>query len=138
MKKTKSSIVALAAFTIMFVAIEHVGVGAPIFVYGTSAIGGGTTTTCGITYAGWVSYALTNTWGWIPDTNNTTTFAATDGGGRTDTYVLYTGRLDDKGCDQTQVVVPNPPHSTQYRFTIYFPTNVPTTNYPILLTGFVQ
>ena len=30
----------------------------------------------------------------------------------------------------------NPPFSPLYRFAIYFPNNVLTTNYPIILTGF--
>jgi hypothetical protein len=137
MEKIKSSIVALAAFPIMFVAIEHAGAGAPISVCGTPVTGPGTLTTCGVTYAGYVTCMPTNTWGWTPDTNYATNFTAADGSGRTDTFVLYTGILADKGCGQTQVVIPNPPHSTQYRFTIYYPTNVPTTNCPILLTGFV-
>lgn len=110
--------------------------GGPQTVYGTPVTGGGTQTTCGCTYAGYVSYAPTNAWGWVPDTNDTAVFTAADGGGRTNVYIYYAGRSSDKNCAQTTVTIPNPPYSTQYRFCIYFPTNVPTTNYPIILTGF--
>lgn len=91
---------------------------------------------CPGSYAGYVAFVGTNTWGWAPDTNNTTIFTAADGGGRTDTCIMYNGQMLDKGCSQTSVTVPSPPPSGQYRFTIYFPTNPPTTNYPIILTGF--
>lgn len=110
--------------------------GQSMTVYAVPMNSGGTQPTCGIAYAGYASYMPTNAWGWSPDTNNTTVFTAADGGGRTDTYVLYTGRMNDRNCGQTTVTIPNPPHSPQYRFCIYFPNNVPTTNYPIILTGF--
>jgi hypothetical protein len=48
----------------------------------------------------------------------------------------YMGKFSDTGCNQTTVIIPNPLFSPSYRFTIYFPNNVPTTNYPIVLTGF--
>ena len=61
---------------------------------------------------------------------------ASDGSGRTDTIISYSGKYGDTGCGQTSVTIPYPPPSPAYRFTIYFPNNVPTTNYPITLTGF--
>jgi hypothetical protein len=110
----------------------------PQTIYATPVASGGTQGTCPGTYVGYVNYTKTiaQGWGWVPDTNNTTVFTAADGGGRTDTKVVYLGKSNDGGCDQTSVTIPNPPPSAKYRFTIYFPNNVPTTNYPIVLTGF--
>jgi hypothetical protein len=107
-------------------------------VYATPASVGGTIPGCPGTYAGSVSYTKTiaNGWGWVPDTNNTSVFTAADGGGRTNTKVVYLGKNLDSGCGTNSVTVPNPPGSAVYRFTIYFPNNVPGTNYPIVLTGF--
>ena len=109
-----------------------------IVVYAAVRQTGGTMGTCPGTYAGYVSYTKTvaQGWGWTPSTNTTTYFAAFDGSGRTDTIVTYQGKNSDGGCNQTVVAIPNPPISSSYRFTIYFPSNVPTTNYPIVLTGF--
>jgi hypothetical protein len=111
--------------------------GGPIVVFGAPIAGGGTQGTCPGSYAGYVNYTKTVSqgWGWVPSTN-TTIFMASDGGGRTDTIITYLGKRTDNGCNQTSVVIPNPPVSTAYRFTIYFPNNVPTTNYPIALSGF--
>lgn len=78
-------------------------------------------------------------WGWAPDTNNFTTFTATDTN-RVDTTVQYLGQALDSGCAPTSVQVPNPPHSPKYRFTVYFSTtnNLPsTTNYPLVLHNFL-
>lgn len=98
----------------------------------------GTIPGCGGNYVGYVSYTKTvaNGWGWAPDTNNTTVFTASDGGGRTNTKIRYQGKNGDTNCGMTTVTVPNPPFSAAYRFTIYFTNNLPTTNYPILLNGF--
>jgi hypothetical protein len=74
--------------------------------------------------------------GWNPDTNNTTTFLATDGTGRSDTKFIYNGRFGDSGCGAGSVIVPDPPVSSAYRFTIFFPTNLPTNAYPLRLIGF--
>lgn len=95
---------------------------------------GGIIAGCPGTYAGSVVYTkpVVNGWGWAPDTNNTSVFTAADGGGRSDTKIVYSGKSGDKGCNATSVTVPNPPTSTVYRFTIYFPSNVPSTNYPIV------
>jgi hypothetical protein len=111
--------------------------GDQIVVFGFPKASNGTQGTCPGRYAGYINYTKTVSqgWGWVPSTN-TTTFTASDGGGRTDTTVTYMGRSFDGGCNQTSVTIPNPPYSPSYRFTIYFPNNVPTTNYPIVLSGF--
>jgi hypothetical protein len=112
--------------------------GGPIIVYGLPKAGGGTQGTCPGKYAGYINFTKTiaQGWGWTPSTNTTTIFTATDGSGRTDTKIVYLGIYCDNGCNQTSVTIPNPPYSPVYRFTIYFPNHVPTTNYPIVLTGF--
>lgn len=113
--------------------------GGPIVVFGGPKASNGKQGTCPGKYAGYVNYTKTISqgWGWAPSTN-TTVFTASDGGGRTDTSIVYLGISFDSGCNQTSVTIPNPPISTVYRFSIYFPSNVPTTNYPIVLTGFNQ
>jgi hypothetical protein len=112
--------------------------GDTIVVFGLPRVSGGTQGTCPGMYAGYVNFTKTiaQGWGWAPSTNTTTIFTASDGGGRTDTKIAYGGKYGDTGCNLTTVTVPNPPFSPKYRFTIYFPNNVPTTNYPIVLTGF--
>jgi hypothetical protein len=90
---------------------------------------------CPGNYAGYVSYVPGSGWGFAPIANDAP-YTASDNTGRMDTSVVYTGRKGDNGCNQTSVTIPNPPYSTAYRFTVYFPSNVPTTNYPLTLTGF--
>jgi uncharacterized protein YceK len=110
--------------------------GDPITVFGAPVASSGKQGTCPGKYAGYVIYSQPETnWGWAPLTN-TTTFKAADGGGRTDTKIVFNGEFGDAGCAPTNVTIPNPPFSPLYRFLIYFPNNVPTTNYPIILTGF--
>ncbi len=110
--------------------------GPPITVFGGPVASSGTQGTCPGAYAGYVIYTKSlPAWGWSISTN-TTTFTAADGGGRTDTKIVYNGKNFDSGCALTNVTIPNPPASQKYRFAIYFPSNVPTTNYPIILTGF--
>ena len=111
--------------------------GNQIIVFGFPKFSNGTLGTCPGHFVGYINYTKTiaQGWGWAPSTN-TTIFTASDGSGRTDTKIGYTGKYGDTGCDQTTVTIPNPPPSPSYRFTIYFPNNVPTTNYPIVLTGF--
>jgi hypothetical protein len=112
--------------------------GGPIIVYGMPRVGGGSQGSCPGSYAGYLNFTRTISqgWGWAPSTNSTTVFTASDGSGRTDTKITYLGKYGDTGCDETTVTIPNPPPSPKYRFTIFFPNNVPTTNYPIILTGF--
>lgn len=110
--------------------------GGPIMVFGTPLLGGGSKGSCPGPYAGYVGYSKTISqgWGWAPIAGVTHT--ARDGSGRTDTKVEYVGAYGDSGCAQTTVTI-NPTLSPVYRFTIYFTSNVPTTNaYPITLTGF--
>jgi hypothetical protein len=114
--------------------------GDQIVVFGLPKVSNGTQGTCPGRYAGYINITKTiaQGWGWAPSTNTTTTFTASDGSGRTDTKITYMGISYDSGCHQTSVTIPNPPISTVYRFSIYFPNHVPTTNYPIILTGFNQ
>ncbi len=106
-------------------------------VYGAPTAANGGTSGCPGPYAGYATYRKTVAlgWGWAPSTN-TTVHTATDIT-RSDTRVTYTGNSLDAGCQQTTVTAPHPPISTKYRFTVYFPTNCPSTNaYPLRLSGF--
>jgi hypothetical protein len=109
--------------------------GGPITVYGAPYHSGGSQGSCPGSYAGYVNYpkTISQGWGWAPVG---TVHTAADGSGRTDTKIVYGGLSYDSGCHQTSVTIPHPPISAKYRFSIYFPNNVPTTNYPIVLTGF--
>ncbi len=106
-------------------------------VFAAPVTSSGSIGTCPGSYVGYVSYRKTvaQGWGWAPSTN-TTVHTASDTI-RNDTKVVYNGSSNDTGCQQTIVTVPDPPTSSKYRFTIYFPSSVPATNaYPITLTGF--
>jgi hypothetical protein len=120
------------------VVVASLSGGGPIVVFGAPKVSNGTHGTCPGSYAGYVNFTKTISqgWGWAPATNTTTIFTASDGGGRTDTKIAYMGIYGDTGCNQTTVTIPNPPFSPSYRFTIYFPNNVPTANYSISLSGF--
>ena len=111
--------------------------GGPITVYGSPVISSGSQGGCPGPYAGYVTYIKTVSqgWGWGPSTN-TTLHTAADGTTRIDTKVEYVGKKGDSGCNQTIVTVPDPSYSSKYRFSIYFPNNVPTNSYPITLVGF--
>jgi hypothetical protein len=113
--------------------------GGPITVSGTPKTSNGAQGTCPGSYAGYVIYTKTVSqgWGWTP-ISGATPLTASDGGGRTDTKVVYNGMYGDSGCSQTTVTIPYPPYSPAYRFAIYFPSDVPTTNYPLILTNFNQ
>lgn len=89
---------------------------------------------CPGAYAGFAKYTKSVGWGWAPSTN-TTVHTATDNN-RTDTKVFYNGISGDTNCALTTVAVPDPHASTVYRFTVYFPNNVPTNNYSLTLSGF--
>jgi hypothetical protein len=106
-------------------------------VYGSPVPSGGSSGSCPGSYAGYVNYTKTISqgWGWVP-TAGTSNHTAADGTARTDTKVVYLGKSGDTGCNQTSVTIPDPPYSAKYRFTIYFPSDVPTNSYPIVLTGF--
>jgi hypothetical protein len=107
-----------------------------VVVYAAPIVSSGGSGTCPGPYTGYVIYTKTvaQGWGWTPNTNDTV-FTAKDTT-RTNTKVQYGGDYGDSGCDETTVTIPNPPISPLYRFAIYFTNNVPTTNYPIALTGF--
>jgi hypothetical protein len=117
-------------------AVQPMGSGYPITVYAAPIFSAGSTGSCPGAYAGYVTYYKTSQqgWGWTPS-NNATIYTAADGGGRSDTIVQYGGIYGDTGWDQTTVTV-HPALSPEYRFAIFFPNNVPSTNYPITLTGF--
>ena len=120
-----------------FQTLDGGGGGGGFNLYAPVSQSGGSSGSCPGTYAGYVTYkkSLTQGWGYAP-TAGTTVHTAEDVT-RTDTKVEYLGKLGDGDCDQTIVTVPDPTASPKYRFTIYFPNNVPTTNaYPIFLTGF--
>jgi hypothetical protein len=101
----------------------------------TPTVVSGTNGTCPGGYIGMASYSKTvaQGWGWVP-TN--TVHTATDTN-RSDTKISFTGKLSDRGCDQTSVSITNPPPSPCYRFTVYFTNNVPTNPYTIVLDGFM-
>lgn len=111
--------------------------GGMITVFGLPVVsGGGTPGNCPGPYAGYINFIKTASdgWGWAP-TAGTTLHTVTDTN-RTDTKVVYVGKMGDGGCGPTTVAVPDPTVSTKYRFTIYFPNNVPTNSYAITLSGF--
>ena len=108
----------------------------PITIYGTPVLNGGSSgNDCPGAYAGYVTFTKTASqgWGWAPAAGMA--HIATDTN-RLDTKVEYVGRSGDEGCAQTSVSIPDPTFSTKYRFTIYFPNNVPTGIYSITLNGF--
>jgi hypothetical protein len=111
--------------------------GDPITLYGSPVVSGGSSGSCPGPYAGYVNYTKTISqgWGWAPS-SGTTIHTASDGTTRTDTKIVYLGKYLDIGCSQTSVTVPDPAPSPKYRFTIYFPSDVPANPYPIVLSGF--
>jgi hypothetical protein len=110
--------------------------GETLTLFGSPVFSSGSQGGCPGSYVGYVNYTkpVSQGWGWAPAAN-TTVHTASDNN-RTDTKVQYVGKSGDIGCDQTSVTVPHPAYSSKYRFTIYFPDNVPTDVYPITLTGF--
>lgn len=110
--------------------------GGQVIIYTYPARGGGSQGTCPGSYAGYANYTKTvaQGWGWAPSTN-TTIHTAFDTN-RADTKIVYTGKLGDSACGAASVTIPNPPASSKYRFTVYFPNHVPTNSYPIVLGGF--
>jgi hypothetical protein len=137
MKNSKTfPVAALLASLITFGAIACAQ-SQTLIVYATPVVADGNGTGCPGKFSGYATYELSSpNWGWAPATN-TTTFTASDGGGRTDTRIEYIGEYGDTSCDIGSVTIPNPPMSPEYIFDIYFPSNTPTTNYPIVLNGFV-
>lgn len=111
--------------------------GSPIIVYASPVVKSGSQGTCPGAFSGYVNYSKAPPgWGWATATN-TTTFTAANGGGRSDVRIQFSGEYGDGGCNLNSVTIPNPPTSPQYIFTIYFRSSPPpTTNYPIVLSGF--
>ena len=111
--------------------------GSPIVIYGPPVQSSGSQGICPGSFSGYNIYTKAPpAWGWVPATN-TTVFTAANGGQRTDARIQFYGLNGDSGCNLSSVTIPNPPASPQYIFNIYFRSNPPpTTNYPIILTGF--
>jgi hypothetical protein len=111
--------------------------GSQFTIFALPVDSGGSLGTCPGAFCGYVNYIkVPPGWGWSPATN-TTTFTASNGGGRSDVRIQFSGQYGDSGCNLSSVSIPNPPSSPQYIFYIYFRSSPPpTTNYPIILTGF--
>jgi hypothetical protein len=117
----------------------------PITVYGSPKVTIGSSGSCPGVYAGYVNFKKgVPAWGWVPDhSGGIAVHKATDIT-RQDTKVEAVGYENDILCSATSVTTPHPGpppgagEDTRYRFTIYFPNNVPTAQYPIRLDGFCQ
>jgi hypothetical protein len=124
----------------MGIAPDDLGSGGVITVFGAPVVSSGNSSGCPGPYSGFVNYTKTVSqgWGWAPSTN-TTVFIVTDTN-RMDTKVQVMGKSGDIYCNQSSDTIPNPPYSSKYRFTVYFPPNtqIPTNAYAITLTGFDQ
>lgn len=104
-------------------------------VWVTPTTSSGSLGTCPGSYVGYANYTKSPGWGWTP-TSGADTYCAADGMGATN-KVYFRGQSNDVGCGTSTVTVPKPCPSSKYRFIIYFPTAMPTTDpYPITLTGF--
>ena len=110
----------------------------PVVVFGLPLLGSGGSGTCPGKYAGYINFTKTSQqgWGWAPDTSNGNTHFIASDTNRPDTKIQYGGAYGDNGCGQTGIAVASPAMSPVYRFTIYFPNNVPTNAYNITLDGF--
>jgi hypothetical protein len=107
-------------------------------VFGAPKSAPGTSGPCPGPYAGSVSYTKTvaNGWGWTPMAG-VAPYVAADGTMRTDTKVQMSGSAHPGPCSNTPVSATTL-QDAKYRFTIFFPNNVPATNaYPIQLTNFL-
>ncbi len=134
----RSVIVSGLALALMFsVVILRPSLGQTIIVYGAPVASSGSLGSCPGSFSGYITYTQAPpAWGWAPATN-ATKFTAVNGGQRTDVRVEFNGVYGDSGCNLTNVTIPNPPTSPKYQFSIYFRSSPPpTTNYPIILTGF--
>ncbi len=105
--------------------------GGPVMSSGTGAA------PCPSGYVGYVNYKKPlPDWGWVP-IPGVATYIAADATQRADTKIEMSGSSGDHPCSQTPDSATGPLKSAKYRFTVYFPNNVPSTNqYPINLTGF--
>ncbi len=75
-------------------------------------------------------------WGFVPYSYMTRHYAIDTR--RTNTVIEYGGRNGDSGCSSTNYLFVNPIGSATYRFTILFPSNLPTNSYTIRLKGFYR
>ena len=115
MKKIATLIALLTTFA---------AIAADIVIYPSGIVTGTGPDCAGGTCAGRASYAKTiaNGWGWAPDTNGNTVFTATYTNSTT-IHLQAGGKKGDTYCMPTNSVqIPNPPYSTVYRFTVYYPT----------------
>src|SRR5438034_3744235 len=121
----------------------------PIAVYGSPVVTSGGGGTCPGPYAGLVNYrkSIAAGWGWVPHHNDgNTVHKGTDNNSSPgSTKAECVGYENDILCPGGMSVTtghPGPPPGTgedsKYRFTIYFPSSVPTNSYPITLDGFFE
>jgi len=85
---------------------------------------------CPGAYVGYCTYSLdAPQFGWEAMTNAVAMDPA-----RSDTAVLYVGRLAETGCGFGSVNVI--PVGERFRFSVFFPTNLPSGQYPLRLVNF--
>jgi hypothetical protein len=127
----------LALGLLLSVAIIRPLAGSQFVIFGSPVQKSGSQGACPGAFSGYNIYTQAPpAWGWAPATN-TAVFTVTNGGQRADVRIEFTGEYGDSGCNLSGVTIPNPPASPQYTFNVYFRSNPPpTTNYPIILTGF--
>src|SRR5580658_5224599 len=71
----------------------------PIVVYGAPVAQSGSQGTCPGAFSGYINYnQAPPAWGWFPATN-TMTFTASNGGGRIDARIEFSGAYGDSGCN---------------------------------------
>jgi hypothetical protein len=130
----KSGQVSIVGTTV--VQIECVSIDGLITVSAPPTVSHGTINPCPGTFDGYVAFSKTlPAWGWHPTAG--TNFHTICDTNRSDTKLQVTGRSGDSYCSNTCVTITgNPPASTAYKFTVYFPNNVPTGNYTVQLDGF--
>ena len=108
----------------------------PVIVYAPAVTKSGSEGTCPGAFSGYICYTQAPpAWGWEP-LSSATSFSASNGGQCTNVRIEFVGEYGDTGCSVSNVVIPNPPFSPSYTFNAYFRSSLPTTNYPIILTGF--
>jgi hypothetical protein len=111
--------------------------GGPITVWSVPPPGGsGNVPTCPGSYVGYVNFSKpTAPYGWTPISGVAHSAKDTT---RTDTSIKFFGStFGNNGCGGGGFVNVTPINSTSYRFTVYFPSHpVPTTAYPLVLSGF--
>jgi hypothetical protein len=111
--------------------------GGPITIYSTpppttvAGVGVG----CPFPYVGYHNFIKpVPPYGWVP---NTSAPPSAKDFTRTDTKIKFFGSTPlNNGCGTGGFVSVTPIKSSTYRFTIYFPNNVPATAYPLQLNGF--